>query len=185
MSEKSYHHGNLKNELIEQGLQYISTNGVDSLSMRKLATVCGVSSAAPYAHFKNKDEFLFQARDYVEEIFSAELEKCIKRNKDPRNLLVELGVCYVKFFIKNPHYHRFMFSIGRIKVDEFKPFQIFSEASRNLLEALGRDEETIRYNTILMWAEVQGLTDICTVSDVFGKKKLDKEIERVLKSVSV
>ena len=185
MLEKPYHHGNLKNELIEQGLQYISTNGVESLSMRKLATVCGVSSAAPYAHFTNKEDYLLQARDYIEEIFSAELQKCIKKNKNPENLLIELGICYVKFFIKNPHYHRFMFSIGKVDVEAFRPFQIFSEVSRNILETLGRDEETIRYTTILMWAEVQGLTDICTVSNIFGKKNLNKEIERVLKAIVV
>ena len=55
MKEKAYHHGNLKNELIEKGLEYIDRYGVESLSMRELARAAGVSSAAPYAHFQNKE----------------------------------------------------------------------------------------------------------------------------------
>ena len=53
MSDK-YHHGDLRNALIEESIKMINTSGEDSLSMRKLAEKCGVSMAAPYAHFKNK-----------------------------------------------------------------------------------------------------------------------------------
>ena len=52
MSDK-YHHGDLRNALIEEGIKMINTGGEESLSMRKLAEKCGVTMAAPYAHFKN------------------------------------------------------------------------------------------------------------------------------------
>ena len=52
----NYHHGNLRNALIEEGIRMINAGGEDSLSLRKLAVNCGVSNAAPYAHFKNKKE---------------------------------------------------------------------------------------------------------------------------------
>ena len=57
MKKDTYHHGNLRVELIEKGLEYIDQYGVETLSMRKLADTVGVSSAAPYAHFKNKEAF--------------------------------------------------------------------------------------------------------------------------------
>ena len=57
MKSDTYHHGNLKEELIEKGLEYIDKYGSESLSMRKLAESAGVSPGAPYAHFKNKDAF--------------------------------------------------------------------------------------------------------------------------------
>ena len=56
--EKGYHHGNLRKELIEKGIKMINDTGEEKLSLRKLAVECGVSNAAPYTHFKNKDELL-------------------------------------------------------------------------------------------------------------------------------
>ena len=44
----NYHHGNLRNALIEAGLKIINESGEDSLSLRKVAAACNVSHAAPY-----------------------------------------------------------------------------------------------------------------------------------------
>ena len=56
MSNNSYHHGNLKNALIEAGIEMVNEGGTASLSLRKVAAKCGVSNAAPYAHFAGKEE---------------------------------------------------------------------------------------------------------------------------------
>lgn len=53
-----YHHGNLKKELIEEGIKLMNEVGESGLSLRKIAIRCGVSNAAPYAHFKSKEELL-------------------------------------------------------------------------------------------------------------------------------
>ncbi len=58
MDNKPYHHGNLRSALVEAGLELISMEGEETLSLRKAALKCGVSNAAPYAHFNNKDEFI-------------------------------------------------------------------------------------------------------------------------------
>ena len=58
MKSKSYHHGDLRNALIETGIELINEYGEEKLSLRKVATKCGVSNAAPYAHFKNKDIYI-------------------------------------------------------------------------------------------------------------------------------
>ena len=54
----SYHHGNLRQALIEAGIKIINESGEENLSLRKVAALCNVSHAAPYAHFKDKDELL-------------------------------------------------------------------------------------------------------------------------------
>ena len=58
----SYHHGDLKHELMEKGLLLINKYGEDNLSLRKLAAECGVSNAAPYAHFENKEDLISKFR---------------------------------------------------------------------------------------------------------------------------
>ena len=51
----SYHHGNLRQALIDAGIKIINESGEESLSLRKVAAECNVSHAAPYAHFNSKD----------------------------------------------------------------------------------------------------------------------------------
>ena len=55
---QTYHHKDLRNALIETGIQLVSTEGVNAFSLRKVAAACGVSHAAPYSHFQNKEELL-------------------------------------------------------------------------------------------------------------------------------
>jgi len=77
---KDYHHGNLRKELIEKGIKMINDTGEEKLSLRKLAVECGVSNAAPYTHFKNKDELLKAMSEYILEILTSELEKiCMEK----------------------------------------------------------------------------------------------------------
>ena len=51
MTTKKYHHGDLKNALIQAGVEILSKEGIGGLSLRKVALEAGVSHAAPYAHF--------------------------------------------------------------------------------------------------------------------------------------
>ena len=55
---QTYHHKDLRNALIETGIQIVNTEGVNAFSLRKVAAACGVSHAAPYSHFQNKEELL-------------------------------------------------------------------------------------------------------------------------------
>ena len=130
----TYHHGNLKQELIEKGLEYIDKYGEESLSMRKLADSAGVSSAAPYAHFKNKEEYLNTVSEYITEKFSDALLLAIGSCKDPARILLELGKAYVLFFYENPLYYKFLFTRGNIEVKEYRPFQIFEKAVQDFFK---------------------------------------------------
>ena len=59
MTQK-YHHGQLKQALIEAGIEILNVTTPEQLSLRKVANQCGVSHAAPYKHFKNKQFYKFQ-----------------------------------------------------------------------------------------------------------------------------
>ena len=58
MPDNLYHHGDLKQQLIREGLRLLDTAGYDGLTLRKVAKACNVSQTAPYRHFKNKDELI-------------------------------------------------------------------------------------------------------------------------------
>ena len=114
MSDK-YHHGDLRNALIEESIKMINSSGEESLSMRKLAEKCGVSMAAPYAHFKNKEEMINAIKEHVEESFTKYLESAVSHcGNDIEKKIITLGNAYITFFIENPEYFTFLFSRGYI-----------------------------------------------------------------------
>jgi AcrR family transcriptional regulator len=58
ISGKSYHHGDLKNTLIQAGIQVLAQTGVENFSLRKVAQAAGVRHSAPYAHFADKQSLI-------------------------------------------------------------------------------------------------------------------------------
>lgn len=166
MSKKAYHHGNLKQELIERGLEFIDQNGVESLSMRKLAILSGVTSAAPYAHFENKEAFLSEVQNYITEQFVDTLRETYESCHDRQRVLLELGKSYVLFFSQNPLYYSFIFSHGDIDVNKYLPFQMFKNIADNVMNEIygGKiDEQDIYNKTLAMWAMVHGLAQLYTM----------------------
>lgn len=192
MSDK-YHHGDLRNALIEESIKMINTSGEDSLSMRKLAEKCGVSMAAPYAHFKNKEEMINAIKEYVEESFTTYLETAISTcENDIEKKIITLGNAYITFFIDNPEYFTFLFSRGYIHVNldfkstnekVFKPFKIlkdlctiyFAEKKPELSD-YDKELEIIR-----IWASVQGLTSIIFMQNVKWSRNWKEEISKLLR----
>ena len=100
MAKEKYHHGNLPQALIRQGLRMLAENGEEKLSLREVAKHCGVSSAAPYSHFKNKDDFIRAIIDYVMLELTNELRKTEKLYYGTKSIIIELGLTYVIFFLK-------------------------------------------------------------------------------------
>lgn len=99
----SYHHGNLRHELIEQAIAIVNDEGEQTLSIRKVAGACGVSYTAPYAHFKSKEQLLLSCREYVSKQFADFLSNSIAgkdiTNPETPNIL---GNTYIEFFLAAP-----------------------------------------------------------------------------------
>ncbi len=57
-SRRSYHHGNLQNELIEASFDLLAEHGLAEFSVAKAARAVGVSTASPYRHFADRDHLL-------------------------------------------------------------------------------------------------------------------------------
>ena len=193
MSDK-YHHGDLRNALIEEGIKIINSDGEESLSMRKLAQKCGVTMAAPYAHFKNKEEMINAIKNYVTDSFTAYLEKAVNKvqEDDIEKKIIALGNAYVTFFIDNPEYFTFLFSRGYIHANldfthsdknDFKPFLILKNLCTRYFQekmpSLSDHEKELEI--IRIWASVQGITSIIFMKNVKWSRDWKKEIGKILK----
>ncbi|MBP5359047.1 MAG: TetR/AcrR family transcriptional regulator [Treponema sp.] len=192
MSDK-YHHGDLRNALIEEGIKMINTGGEESLSMRKLAEKCGVTMAAPYAHFKNKEDMINAIKNYVTDSFSVYLENAVDKvsDKDIEQKIIALGNAYVTFFINNPEYFTFLFSRGYIHANldfahsdenDFKPFVILKNLCTQYFDEkkAGLSDYQKELEVIRIWASVQGLTSIIFMKNVKWSRDWKKEVSNLL-----
>jgi AcrR family transcriptional regulator len=95
--DKPYHHGNLREALLETAFRLVDSDGVDAISMRALAREAGVSSAAPFRHFADKQVLL----DAVAEEAAAELERKLDEAtaecSDALTQFRAMTVAYVRF----------------------------------------------------------------------------------------
>ena len=99
--------GNLRQDLILAGIDEINTFGANEFSMRRVAKSCGVSSAAPYKHFKDKKDFISAIIDYVNEQWAVVQEEVLARcGDDPRTQMVEVAVEYIRFLMEKPYYRQ-------------------------------------------------------------------------------
>jgi AcrR family transcriptional regulator len=100
--QRPYHHGNLRETLLETAFRLVDSQGVDAISMRALAREAGVSSAAPFRHFADKQVLL----DAVAEKAAGELERKLdEATAEPSDALTQfraMTVAYVRFAAEHP-----------------------------------------------------------------------------------
>ncbi|HEX2926099.1 MAG TPA: TetR/AcrR family transcriptional regulator, partial [Ruminiclostridium sp.] len=110
MDRETYHHKDLKQQLIKNGLILLNNEGFQGFSLRKVASMCGVSNNAPYKHFKDKDELINEILNEVWTKFRLALQESTElHTDDPKLQIVGMGKSYVRFMVENPEYLKLTF----------------------------------------------------------------------------
>jgi len=108
---KPYHHGDLREALVDAGRKLLETRGVRGFTLRECARRAGVSHAAPAHHFASIDDLLAEiaTRGYLE--LTAAMTAEARRSPDkPAARLVGQGIGYMAFAAANPVLFQLMFS---------------------------------------------------------------------------
>ena len=187
----SYHHGNLRQALIDAGIRIINENGEENLSLRKVAAACDVSHAAPYAHFKDKEELLEAMKESVTDRFTEVLETAVNKGRDAEESIILMGKAYISFFSKNPDYYTFLF--GKLNIcahlqmdhlyeDDYPPFLLLRKLYKAYLAENGIEQT---YNEqeieiIKTWALVHGMASIACMKGVHSSMNWDDPDIRLL-----
>ncbi|MEO8356341.1 MAG: TetR/AcrR family transcriptional regulator [Chloroflexota bacterium] len=128
MPSKKYHHGDLKNSLIQAGVEILSKEGLGGLSLRKVAARAGVSHSAPYAHFKDRQALIAAiSTEGFKKLYTALEAAVLQHADDPRQQLIEGAWSYVQFAMHNIDTFKIMFS-GTLEKE--KEYPAFVEISR-------------------------------------------------------
>lgn len=107
---------NMRQLLIEAGIEEINRSGVTDFSVRRVATACGVSCAAPYKHFKDRREFIAAIIEYVNEQWYVRQEEILAAcSGGLREQIVQIVVGYLRFLMEKPWFR----SILMLKDAEF------------------------------------------------------------------
>jgi AcrR family transcriptional regulator len=107
---RGYHHGNLKEELVKAALGLIGEKGPNGFTFAEAARLAGVSPAAPYRHFRDRDELLADVATRGFETFQSALSKAWDQGRpDPETAFHRLGRAYLAFAHDEPAYYSAMF----------------------------------------------------------------------------
>lgn len=108
-SKPAYHHGDLAHALVDAAQQLIEDGGGARLTLRAAAQAAGVSVAAPYRHFADREALLAAvlAKGFRE--LQRRTEEARRKKRDPMDALLAVGVAYVGFAADHPTVYRLMF----------------------------------------------------------------------------
>jgi AcrR family transcriptional regulator len=156
---KPYHHGDLRRALIEAAMAIVEREGPGALTLRAVAREAGVSPAAPYHHFKDKDELL-------DAVSRAGFHRLRRALLDAPPSTHEIGLAYVEFAQAHPAIYRVMYDSARRKGsmpesseqegDGLKLFrQVMYDASGGRIS-----EIDLNLAVIAAWCVAHGLAEI-------------------------
>ncbi len=137
----SYHHGNLKEALMQAALDLIARKGPAGFTFAEAARSAGVSPAAPYRHFRDREELLASIAQQGFEQFEAALSSAWDDGRpDTPAAFSRVGKAYLTFARKHPAYYSAMFESGlplennpALLVASERAFAVLRAASERLI----------------------------------------------------
>lgn len=165
-ADDRYHHGNLRAALLSAAEEELRQHGAEGLSLREVARRTGVSHAAPYAHFANKQELLAALMEKAAEGLDNAMEEAQRMAaQDPVSQWLATGLGYVNYGVS----HTQMFFLmsrpdlcpptpqGMPSPDGQGPFSRLLRSLEVVPGAPNRHDPGFMRDALLCWMVVHGL----------------------------
>jgi AcrR family transcriptional regulator len=187
----SYHHGNLREVLLEAARKLIEQYGPAGFSLTEAARLAGVSPAAPYRHFRDRDALLAEVARTGFERFAARLDMAWNNGvPTPLSAFEQLGRAYLAFARDEPASYTVMFETGlseaareQIPAAE-RAFDILQKAAAALCRQLPECERPpFKLMALHIWAISHGVATLFAQGDLQARKvpmKSDEILESAM-----
>lgn len=103
----------VREQLIAAGIVELEGHGMADFSLRRVAAACNLSCAAPYKHFKGKDELIEAIFAHIHSQLNFLLQQVGQVHTAPDEQLIESCLAYIRFCIANPHFRAVLMLAGR------------------------------------------------------------------------
>jgi AcrR family transcriptional regulator len=150
---RAYHHGDLRNALLDAARKILEEESLGQLSLRAVARRAGVSHAAPYRHFPNHESLLVElaVEGFVE--LRKELQSSGNPNDSEPDRIAKIGAAYMRFVVRRPELTSLMFGPQLPNRDAFPELGVAADAIGTEIGAALHDSAL----GLAVWAAVHGL----------------------------
>jgi AcrR family transcriptional regulator len=163
MAKPAYHHGDLANALVAGALTLVEQGGAEAVSLRDLAQSLGVSRAAPYRHFEDRDALLAAVAARGFEDLNVEYEAALATSGNGAAKLRATGRAFFGFATRRPGLYRLMFQSDLLNRTP-PPAVLIPPADRSYrllwraIEAAfpEADEKEVKVRAVLMFSTSHG-----------------------------
>ncbi len=166
---RGYHHGNLKEALVRAALELIAEKGPGGFTFADAARWAGVSPAAPYRHYRDRDALLADVAKRGFDEFAAALAKAWDDGKpDLMSAFDRLGKAYLAFARKEPSYYSAMFEAGvpvdadpELREAADRAFGVLREAAEKLVVTMpAKDRPPALMVALHLWSMTHGIASL-------------------------
>ena len=187
---RGYHHGNLREALIRAALELIAEKGPAGFTFADAARWAGVSSAAPYRHFRDRQALLADVARRGFELFEERLSRAWNVGKpDPFMAFENVGRAYLAFARENPAFYSAMFEAGLpldgdpgLREAADRAFAVLRRAADTFCARLPANRRPPALMMSLhLWALAHGIASLFGRADG-GRRKLPMSPEELLEA---
>lgn len=172
--DRGYHHGNLKQALIDAALKLIAEKGPAGFTFAEAARWAGVSPAAPYRHFRDRDELLADVARRGFELFADALQAAWDDGKpEPFRAYDRVGRAYLHFARTEPAYYSAMFEAGvspdanpELRTAGDRAFNVLRSATESLVATLPpKQRPPVMMMALHIWSMSHGIASLFARGD--------------------
>jgi AcrR family transcriptional regulator len=190
-NERGYHHGNLKEALLQAALRLIAEKGAAGFTFADAARMAGVSPAAPYRHFRDRDELLSNIAQRGFEQFEAALSIAWDDGRpDTVTAFERVGKAYLAFAREKPAFYSAMFESGLaldvsagLHASAERAFAVIRAAAERLaaLAPQGSPRPPALMMALHIWSMSHGVASLFARGDA-ARRKLPMTAEELLEA---
>jgi AcrR family transcriptional regulator len=198
-SRDSYHHGDLRNALVQAGAELAEAGGPPAVTIRAAAARVGVTPTAAYRHFADHAELLEAVRGRASEHLASAMRRYLRNAPEGDDVAAALtrlsatGRGYIHFAVTEPGLFRTVFSHGQKQPmqigpssERSGPFGMLNDALDRLVDVGYLAPEDRPLAEFGAWAAVHGLAFLLLDGPLAGLKRRQRDavIDRTLEVVN-